>query len=237
MSELSTVRHDEIFNARKNNQRITIIGAGAIGSRVFAALVELGLTKIQVIDFDKVEAHNLANQIFGQPDIDKYKVEACHDWYCNKIGNEPPSTMWFVDAKLPQPDILVSGTAFLLTDSMASRREIFDACIKDNDDVYRVIEVRMASTHGNIHVFNPHIEEELQAWINTLIDDDLAETSACGSSLTVGTTASILANMAVWQFMHCKTDTAAVDTVVDIFLKPFTISTRSLYNAPAPIQI
>ena len=230
MSELSTVRHDEIFNARKNNQQVTIIGAGAIGSRVFASLVELGLTKIKTIDFDKVEAHNLSNQIFNTDDIGKLKVEACVDWYMKKINNQPPSSMAFINAELPHSEVKVAGSVFLLTDSMKSRRKIFEECLRENDDVYRVIEVRMASTHGNIHVFNPNISEEANAWIDTLIDDDLAEVSACGSSLTVGTTASILANMAVWQFMHAKTDESAVDTAVDIFLKPFVVTTRSLYS-------
>ena len=230
MSDLSTVRHDEVFNARKNNQQITIIGTGAIGSRVFAALVELGLTKIHLIDFDHVEAHNLANQIFNNDDIGKTKIHACEVWYKRKTGYIPPDEMVFSEAKLPHPETKVAGSVFLLTDSMASRREIFEKCIRDNDDVYRVIEVRMAATHGNVHLFNPHVEEEVDAWINTLIDDDLAEVSACGSSLTVGTTASILANMAVWQFVHSKTDEAAVDTAVDIFLKPFVVTTRSLYH-------
>lgn len=230
MADISTVRHDEVFNARQNNSQITIIGAGAIGSRVFAALVELGLTKIRVIDFDNVEAHNLANQIFNHSDIGKPKVEACADWYKLKTGYEPPKTMEFINAKLPCDDIQTTGTVFLLTDSMVSRREIFESCIRGNLSAFRVIEVRMASTHGNVHVFSPLVDAESKAWIDTLIDDDLAEVSACGSSLTVGTTASILANAAVWQFMHSKTDEAALDTAIDVFLKPMVVATRSLYS-------
>ena len=228
MTELSTIRHDEVFNARDNNHQITIVGAGAIGSRVFAALVELGLTKIQVIDFDIVEAHNLANQMYVKDDIGQPKVHGCIQWYADKTGYTPPDEMEFLNVQLPDSTVELAGTVFLLTDSMASRREIFEVCIQGNDSIYRVIEVRMASTHGNIHVFNPHIESEAEAWVNSLIDDNHAEVSACGTSLTVGTTASILANMAVWQFMHAKTDPAALDTAVDVFLKPFCVTTRSL---------
>ena len=47
-----TTRHDSIFNARRALP-VTIVGAGATGSRVFASLVELGCSQIQVIDFDK----------------------------------------------------------------------------------------------------------------------------------------------------------------------------------------
>ena len=230
MSNISTIRHDEIFDVKKNNPKITIIGAGAIGSRVFASLVELGLTKIKVIDFDSVEPHNLSNQIFGAEDVGKKKVMACHDWYKFKTGYAPPDTMEFIDAKLPAENVEVEGTVFLLTDSMQSRREIFDSCIASKDGIFRVIEVRMAATHGNIHVFTPALEDEVRAWINTLIDDDLAEVSACGAAISVGTTASILSNTAVWQFIHARTDQAALDTAVDIYLKPMCLTTRSLCN-------
>ncbi len=52
---LSTIRHNEVFPAHKHNDHIDLIGAGAIGSRVWAALVELGLTDMSVYDFDDVE--------------------------------------------------------------------------------------------------------------------------------------------------------------------------------------
>lgn len=243
MSDISTIRHDEIFNARKNNGRITILGAGATGSRVFASLVELGLTNIAIYDFDKVEAHNLANQIFGENDIGALKVSALFDWYQRKTGAAlPPPEMHFIADTVPIQDYSlyegeeftpdIAGTVFLLTDTMQSRREIFDTCIKDNLGVFRVIETRMASTHGNVYTFNPHDRHQKDAWLDSLIDDDDGEVSACGSSISVGTTASIIANMAVWQYMHAKTDPAAGDGVVDVYLKPFCLTTRKLHNEP-----
>lgn len=222
------MRHDEIFNARKNNQQITIIGAGAVGSRIFASLVELGLTKIQVIDFDNVEAHNLANQIFNYSDIGKPKVQACYDWYKLKTGHAPPDTMEFINAKVPAEGVTVKGSVFLVTDSMASRREIFESVLRDNTGLYRVIECRMAATHGNIYAFTPGIASEQDSWVATLIDDDLAETSACGTSLTVGATAAFLANLAVWQFIHAKLSPEIMDSAIDVFLQPTVITTRNL---------
>ncbi len=226
---ISTIRHDEIFNARENNQRITIIGAGATGSRVFAALVELGLTNITVYDFDKVEAHNLANQIYGNKDIGQYKVAGLKEWFELKThALSQPDGMAFIADKVDRHTKL-KGTIFLLTDTMESRREIFEHCIKGNSDVYRVIETRMASTHGNIYTFDPHTRGT--DWLNTLVDDEQGEVSACGSSISVGTTASIIANMAVWQFMHAKTNPEAGDEVVNIFLKPLCMSTSKLENS------
>lgn len=229
MSALSTIRHDEVFNAREHNQQITIIGAGATGSRLFAALVELGLSNITVIDFDQVEPHNLANQLFTSDDIGSLKVEALAKWACQKLGlRELPDTFRFINGRVPDPEIPVQGTVFLLTDTMSSRKQIFEEVLQFNPEIYRVIETRMASSYGNIFTFNPNDPEKAQAWVDTLTSDEETEVSACGSSISVGTTASIIANLAAWQYMLRKKDPAGADDVVDIFLHPFCTSTRAL---------
>lgn len=222
---LSTIRHDEIFLARENNQRITIIGAGATGSRVFAALVELGLTNLTIVDYDEVEPHNLANQMYLAEHVGTPKVSAMCDWTRKKLGYVP-NTMHFVQGAAPQ-DAEIRGTVFLLTDTMASRKEIFEAALKDNPEVYRVIETRMASTHGNVYFFDPNDPASYSAWEDTLSDDEETEVSHCGSSISVGPTASIIANLAVWQFMLRKMDPASTDDVVDIFLRPFCTHSRN----------
>ena len=222
---LSTVRHDEVFPPRLHHLPINIIGAGAIGSRVFAALFELGLDTISTFDFDDVEAHNLANQIYGNADVGTRKVTALAHWAETKLDvRRLPDTLHFRDKRVERGTELI-GTVFLLVDSMEQRRKIFEECIVDNYNVPRVIDVRMASTHGNVFTFNPHSQGE--QWLATLIDDDQAEVSACGTSLTVGTTASILSNIAVWQFMHSVTNPEARDDIINVFLKPLTIATSS----------
>ena len=68
---LSLIRHQEIFNPEKHALPATIIGAGATGSRVYEALVSLGVPDIRVFDFDTIEPHNLPNQLFKHDDIGK----------------------------------------------------------------------------------------------------------------------------------------------------------------------
>lgn len=223
---LSTIRHDEIFNAQSNNQPITVIGAGAIGSRVFTALAELGLNNITVYDFDNVEAHNLANQIYLSYDINKPKVDGLLMWYMDKMHYSAPThipkTMHFINEKVIDKTPL-RGTIFLLVDSMESRETIFKENIQGNTDITRVIDVRMASTHGDIFSFCPHTQG--RQWLDTIFPDEQGEVSACGSSLTVGTTASILANLAVWQYMHFRTNPVAGNDKVHIYLKPLILTT------------
>ena len=80
----------------------------------------------------------------------------------------------------------------------------------------------MAIAHGNIALFNSNNLNEYKAWWNSLIDDDEGEESACGSSLSVGTTASIIANMAVNMMMNylIVEDRKCIDKHCDIILNP-----------------
>lgn len=238
MSLISTIRHDEIFDVRSNNVKISLIGVGAIGSRVFAALVELGLTRIISYDFDRVEPHNLANQIYSNEDIGLPKVQALCKWYMYKVGftgiqiGRTNNNMQFINERVDEKTVL-AGTVFLMVDSIAARRQIFEENIKGNLDIPLVIDIRMASTHGDIFSFNPHDQNDVTAWEATLFDDKLGEVSACGSSLTVGTTASILSNIAVWQFMHALTNPEAQDKHIQAFLKPMMLTTMRTFDHKA----
>ena len=223
---ISTIRHNTIFNASKfKNMPINIIGAGATGSRIWLSLVELGLTNIKIFDFDYVEAHNLANQIYLTADLGKSKVSALKDYYQLKTGTTPPPEMEFFEEKITKSsDVVIEGVLFLLTDTMKSRKEIFKYHIKDNPRILHVIETRMASSYGNINTFDPCEFIESERWVASLIDDENAEVSPCGTSISVGPTANIIANMAVWQFIHLLTNPAANDQQTLIHLKPFSLT-------------
>lgn len=199
---LSTIRHDSIFDKAKALP-VTIIGVGATGSRVFASLVELGAKDITLIDNDKVEPHNLANQLFGVHDVGRYKVEACLDWMRWKLGTTFGDTpVKTCIGRAPQ-DVTVApqGVVFLLTDTMSSRQEIGN-WLRTQYLVERVIETRMASSYGDVYSFDPMNNVGMDAWTATLTDDSVGETSPCGTSISVGPTASVLSNLAVWEYIR-----------------------------------
>lgn len=232
MAAISTIRHKHLFDPDEyKGLPISIIGCGAIGSRVFMALIELGLEHIRCFDFDKVEAHNLANQAFLHTDIGRFKSLALMQRYQDKTGARPPIHMEALTTKLPSPDTAPqpAGIVFLMTDSFDSRRDIANTCLKDNARVFRVFDARMGSTHGEILHFNPNIQQEYESWLKTIGDDSLpAETSPCGSSVSVGTTASIMANLAVIQMVHFLTNPVACDSHIKVFLKPTVVAAETL---------
>lgn len=237
MSDISPQRHYSIFNPAEHNPQIHIIGAGATGSRVWMSLVELGLTNIHTYDYDEVEPHNLANQIFLNGDVGKPKVEALHDMYQLKTGSKAPDTMGFHQVKIDSEFLKensLPGVVFLLTDTMESRKEIseslFEGSLAEEVDYERVaflmVETRMASTHGdvfNVNTFDPEMVDKWQKTLSEDSDEDL-EKSPCGSTISVGPTANVIANMAVWQFISHFTNEVASEFHLKLFLRPAMIS-------------
>lgn len=220
---LDVSRHAPIIKPWEHEEKITLIGAGATGSRIFMALIEFGFTNIDVIDFDRVELHNLANQAFVTEDIGKLKVDALRDRYIAKTGDQPPESMRFIEGRMPLDGHTLEGTVFLLTDTMSSRREIFEACLKDNFLVTRCIETRMASLYGNVFMFTPADEFQANKWVATLIDDSQGEVSACGTSISVGVTASLIANNAVMNMVNAMTNPEGSVERMDLFFRPFIL--------------
>jgi molybdopterin/thiamine biosynthesis adenylyltransferase len=225
---LNTMRHESVFNPAEHNVPIHIVGAGATGSHVFSSLINLGITNISVYDPDIVSEHNLANQIYTGQDVGRFKVFGCSRYYKEKVGtNTLPDDMRFIaESVTPRSisdyDYCSVGIVFLLVDDMATRSEIFRALVRTKN-VFLVIETRMGSTHGNVFTINPFDTDMCRDWQNTLVDDtdeENIELSPCGTTLSVGPTAALIANYAVWQMMQFLVDPIALQPRIDLFFKP-----------------
>ena len=191
-------RHREIFPAEEFNSTIDIIGAGATGSKVAMSLAKLGISNIRVWDFDDVEEHNIANQLYGTSDIGKKKVEALYERILSDTGTKiQKETIKFTGGEEQDNNIV-----FLLTDTMSSRKEIWKNGLKYKPHVQRVIETRMGSDNGRCYSVDPMDMDNISKWEQTLYDDDVAEESSCGTRISVGPTAGFLAELAVWQFIR-----------------------------------
>jgi molybdopterin/thiamine biosynthesis adenylyltransferase len=230
---------------------VHIIGAGATGSRVFAAILELGMKNIHVYDPDVVEDHNLANQIYMARDINVPKVVGCGNFLCDKLGYAiPPDTFFFHERKVTAAYIaennLKGGVVFVLTDTMDSRRQIVNALVGRCTKALKagpselaeapmlIIETRMASTHGAVYTINPFDKNAHTQWLTTLVDDsdeDTIEVSPCGTALSVGATASLIANYAVWQMMQFFVDPLSLQPKIELFFKPTLTVTSSAIAA------
>ena len=109
----------EFLKPEMCRDRIHIIGCGAIGSTVAENLARFGLTKITLYDFDTVEPHNVANQMFTNEDIGKPKVLAVAE-YLKKINPEIVDDLKIADKGYTGQRL--SGYVFLCVDNIDLRR-------------------------------------------------------------------------------------------------------------------
>ena len=59
-----------------SKKSVLIVGAGGLGNIIASTVSCIGLKKIYIVDFDKIEIHNIHRQFqFNKNDIGKYKAE------------------------------------------------------------------------------------------------------------------------------------------------------------------
>mgnify|MGYP001079045862 CR=1 FL=1 len=193
-------RHKELFNPENFNIPINIIGAGATGSWLALGLAKLGLSNITVWDFDSIEEHNIANQAYNIGSVGQKKVAALADMIIEATGtsiNIHP--VKFINQRL-------SGIVFLMVDSMDARRSIWANSIKMKPAIKLLIEPRMGLDVGRIYNVSPCNLTHIKEYENTYYDDDVAEVSACGNSMTVISTALGVASWCIRQLINYSND-------------------------------
>src|SRR5436305_8338619 len=85
--------HEELYRGehvlrRLAATRITVCGAGALGSNLADTLVRQGAAALRVIDHDRVEEHNVSTQLYTQAEVGAWKVEALRKQIFRATGVE-----------------------------------------------------------------------------------------------------------------------------------------------------
>jgi len=122
----------EAGQARLKSARVLVVGCGGLGSPLLRYLASAGIGTLGLVDFDKVEVHNLHRQILFTPqDVGKYKAEVAAEKL--KVINPHIDLIAFntkLEAEnaleiLKDFDIIADGT-----DNFPTRYLINDACVK-----------------------------------------------------------------------------------------------------------
>jgi molybdopterin/thiamine biosynthesis adenylyltransferase len=85
--------HESLFRgpdllSRLATVRVTLCGAGAVGSNLADNLARQGVARLRVIDHDRVEEHNVSTQLYGESDVGTWKVEALRNRLFRATGIE-----------------------------------------------------------------------------------------------------------------------------------------------------
>jgi sulfur carrier protein ThiS adenylyltransferase len=105
--------------------RATVIGVGAIGRQVALQLAAMGISWLQLVDFDQVEPSNLASQGFLEGDLGKFKVDAAAELCC-QINNGLQPHLNAVAARFRR-SMAIGNVLFCCVDQIETRRQIWDA--------------------------------------------------------------------------------------------------------------
>ena len=85
--------HEALFRGqealdRLGEIRMVVCGAGAVGSNLVDNLLRQGFRQVTVIDFDRVEAHNVGTQTYAESDVGAFKVEVLQAEAFRAVGVE-----------------------------------------------------------------------------------------------------------------------------------------------------
>lgn len=188
----------EFFNPDKDDSMIHIVGCGSVGSTVAENLVRCGVTNLTLWDFDDVEPHNIANQMFTEKHVGMPKVEALKDILFDinpeikdHIKLEPKG--W--------RGKMLSGIIILAVDSIEIRKEIVKQHM-DNPYVKAVFDFRTELTGAQHYAADWSDYRQKERLFKTMdfTHEEAAEetpVSACGVTLGVATTVRLISALGV----------------------------------------
>lgn len=125
--------HEALYRGQEAHEQlasklVVLCGAGAIGSNLADALARQGVTRLRVIDRDRVEEHNISTQVWVEEDIGALKTAALANRIYDAVGVEIDTHSKELDAKnvarmLADADLVIDGF-----DNHAARAVVSDHC-------------------------------------------------------------------------------------------------------------
>lgn len=128
--------HDRIYRGEQFEKfpipHIVICGMGTLGSNLLDNLIRQNITNLAVVDDDRIEPHNLGNQIWKSENIGQKKVDSAASHAYTVVEAEIKTFGKRLDAKnvkkvLGDADLVIDGF-----DNTLSRTLVKDYCTKAN---------------------------------------------------------------------------------------------------------
>lgn len=125
--------HEAIYRgsdqlAKLANQRLTICGAGALGSHLADNLARQGFRQLRVIDRDRVEQHNVSTQLYGESDVGAWKAEVLRQRLFRATGIEIEALRKELGERTARTLLQDGGLVIDTFDNSASRRLVQEQC-------------------------------------------------------------------------------------------------------------
>ena len=170
--------------------KTTVIGVGAIGRQVALQLTAMGISWLQLVDFDTVDVSNLASQGYLEADLGKLKVEATA-LLCKQINSciELQLAKHAFRRSMETGDII-----FCAVDQIYTRQLIWES-VKDVTRFF--VDGRM--TAEVLRIISVYDSESRKYYPTTLFQPDEAFEGPCTAKSTIYC-ANIAAGLMIAQF-------------------------------------
>jgi molybdopterin/thiamine biosynthesis adenylyltransferase len=169
---------------------VHIIGCGGIGSFAALALAKLGCVRLHLYDDDRVEEHNVPNQLYRIADVGQSKAEALADILEAFAGTRPTPHVRRIEGERLQ-GIVVSGV-----DSMAARKTLWWKAIRHRAGIPLYLDGRLGAELCRLYAIRPFDPDDVSCYEKSLYEDSQAMVPTCTAAAIIYTGFAIASLMA-----------------------------------------
>jgi molybdopterin/thiamine biosynthesis adenylyltransferase len=108
--------------------RVTICGAGALGSHLADNLARQNVRHLRVIDRDRIEEQNVGTQLYGESEIGSWKVDVLRQRLFRSAGVEIEAIRKELNDRSARSLLQDGGLILDAFDNSSSRRLVQDTC-------------------------------------------------------------------------------------------------------------
>lgn len=173
-------RQSDLIPMDTLDQRITVVGAGAVGSWVVICLTKMGLTNVKVFDDDIITIENMNSQCYPYKGIGEAKVKVLRSMVKSFANTEIEVVQGRYEDGMPLEGIVISAV-----DSMGARKLIWENAKKKGSKVEMVIDPRMGAETSLLYIMNPHDPKDVASYEKTLYSDKDAVQERCTAKATI----------------------------------------------------
>lgn len=217
-------KHAAYFDPNTVTDPIHVIGVGAIGSTFCELLARLGIPAINIYDFDTVEEHNVANQLYTSSQIGTLKTTALK----NMLLEINPLLECTCFDKGYRAGMSLSGIVILAVDSIDLRKEIVTAQMY-NPNVKLIMDFRMRLEDAQHYAADWSNEKQRKNLLATMqfTEEEAREATpvnACGSTLAIAPTIRTVTSAGAANLINFWLGKPIKNTVL---VNPFAFSTAA----------
>ena len=201
-----------LFNPFEHTHiRVTVVGAGAIGSMTTLLLAKQGYRNIEVWDDDIVTPENLPNQFFTLDTVGEKKVVALAKVINMFTGVEIKTHDKRWDEKVYQEELEAFRSVqkrspiqilIMATDNMASRKQAWDWLQGKYLGDHLYVDARMGGLTYRVFMQDGHTMHQKKPY--PLYTDEQASTELCTQKSIIFNVASVASTVVSWVYSYLK---------------------------------